>query len=49
MSRNMARGVLSGVFGLLPKTLTISNERQFCVFVYESGSGREERFEEVSE
>ena len=49
MSRNIVRGVLSGVFGLLPKALTRSKERQLVVYVYKDGSGKEERFEEVSE
>lgn len=47
MTRNILRGVLSGVFGLLPKALTRSKERQLCMFVFKNGSGREERFEEV--
>lgn len=48
MTRNLFRGVLSGVSGLLPKALTRSNERQLCMFVFENGSGREEWFTEVS-
>jgi len=50
MTRNIVRGVLSGVFGLLSTTLTRSNERQLCVFAFdEHGIGREEWFEEVNE
>jgi hypothetical protein len=49
MIRNIVRGVLSRAVVLLPKLFTRSNERQLCVFVYKNGSGREERFVEVSE
>ena len=48
MTRNILRGVLSRAVVLLPKLLTRSDERQLVVFVYKNGSGKEERFEEVS-
>lgn len=48
MTRNMVRGVLSRAVLLLPKLLTKSNERRLVVYVFENGSGKEERFEEVS-
>lgn len=49
MTRNMVRGVLSRAVVLLPKLFTRSNERQLVMYVFENGSGREERFVEVSE